>query len=138
MDINMSNYDRLILEILDRVSILEDEVAVLKSEAEKMESKPHQKTVFIENGDTEKYTPEQGSHRDTTKYLFGGKAYGKNRLVLAVIKKWVNDNPALPTAELMRTFDRSLQGSLGVIREIKDAGAQTRCGKCGFSRKRRN
>ncbi len=64
--------------------------------------------------------------RDKTKYMFESKVYPKNRLVLAVIKKYVSDND--PTfLELQNTFDKSLQGTLNVVdtlenvSKIKDA-----------------
>lgn len=56
----------------------------------------------------------QASNRDKTKYMFEGKVYAKNRLVLAVIKNYVQQfNPTYQ--ELTKVFDKSLQGSLGVV-----------------------
>lgn len=64
--------------------------------------------------------------RDKTKYMFDSKVYPKNRLVLAVIKKYVQDhNPTFD--ELQCVFDKSLQGTLNVVdtlenvSKIKDA-----------------
>jgi len=51
---------------------------------------------------------------DNTKYSFDGSTYGKRKLVLAVVSKYVHDN--LPTyKELITDFPSTLQGSLGVI-----------------------
>lgn len=58
--------------------------------------------------------------RDTTKFILDGKKYGKNRLVLAIIKKYVAMNPDISAEKLLLTFDRSLQGSLGVVRTLED------------------
>jgi len=65
--------------------------------------------------------------RDKTKYMFNGKVYPKNRLVLAIIKEYVEKhNPSYQ--ELSSVFDKSLQGSLGVVDlysnaiKISDAG----------------
>lgn len=59
-------------------------------------------------------TQKQEPNRDKTKYMFEGKIYPKNRLVLAIIKKYVKDNN--PTYEtLNNVFDKSLQGSLKVV-----------------------
>lgn len=59
--------------------------------------------------------------KDVTKYRFNDKVYGKGRLVLAVIKKYVADNPDVTFAELEAAFPQSLQGSHGVFREKQDA-----------------
>lgn len=69
---------------------------------------------------------DQTAKRDKTRYMFENKIYPKNRLVLAIVKKYVeNNNPTF--GELQRVFDKSLQGSLNVvdtienIEKIKDA-----------------
>ena len=59
------------------------------------------------------HAPEQ-QNRDKTKYMFEGKVYPKNRLVLAIIKKYVENN-ACTYEQLSETFDKSLQGSLKVV-----------------------
>ena len=59
--------------------------------------------------------------KDITKYYFNGKIYGKGRLVLAVVKKYVADNPSITYAELEAAFPPKLQGSHGVFREKEDA-----------------
>ncbi len=57
---------------------------------------------------------ENTSNRDKTKYMFEGKVFPKNRLVLAIIKKYVQqNNPSYN--QLCEVFDKSLQGSLGVV-----------------------
>ena len=69
----------------------------------------------------QKVKPENGqSNRDKTKYMFEGKIYPKNRLVLAVIKKYVKENN--PSYEkLNNVFDKSLQGSLKVVELYENA-----------------
>jgi len=57
----------------------------------------------------------QLTSKDTTKYLFEGKTLGKGRLVLAVIKRFVELNPGVTFAQLEQAFPRKLQGSSGVI-----------------------
>lgn len=65
----------------------------------------------------------QQSNRDKTKYMFEGKVFPKNRLVLAIIKKYANEhNPTF--LELSQVFDKSLQGSLGVV-ELYDVAIKT-------------
>jgi hypothetical protein len=53
--------------------------------------------------------------KDTTQYLFEGKKLGKGRLVLAVVKRHVEMNPAITFAELEKAFPKSCQGSAGVV-----------------------
>ncbi|MBE5739182.1 MAG: hypothetical protein E7354_05600 [Clostridiales bacterium] len=54
------------------------------------------------------------TNRDKTKYMFEGKVYPKNRLVLAIIKRYVLENDT-DYEKLSSVFDKSLQGSLGVV-----------------------
>jgi 5-methylcytosine-specific restriction protein B len=66
---------------------------------------------------------ENTSNRDKTKYMFEGKVFPKNRLVLAIIKKYVQqNNPSYN--QLCEVFDKSLQGSLGVV-ELYDNAIKT-------------
>ena len=52
--------------------------------------------------------------RDKTRYMFENKVLAKNRLVLSVVSKYVKDfNPTYE--ELIKVFDKSLQGSRGVV-----------------------
>lgn len=103
------NYDRIILELIDRVSKLEEEVEILKKSP----------ATETENDDTQNEAFSSG--RDTTKYFLDGKKYGKNRLVLAIVKKYVELNPDVEETDLLNTFDKSLQGSLGVVRDLNEA-----------------
>lgn len=107
------NYDRIILELLDRVSALEDHVAKLE---EALSSDQQDRPVYETSVDEEDTAKASG--RDTTKYLFNGKTYGKNRLVLAVVQKYVREHPNVSAEDLMSTFDKSLQGSFGVVRRL--------------------
>lgn len=103
------NYEEEIINLRQRIEQLEKLVL-----GQKLESAPAQ--------------PQQSSaNRDKTKYMFNGKVYPKNRLVLAIIKEYVEKhNPSYQ--ELSSVFDKSLQGSLGVVDlysnaiKISDAG----------------
>ena len=70
----------------------------------------------------EKKKPErpQTASKDFSKYLFEGKTYGKSRLVLAVVKKYVEDHHPTTFDKLESAFPSSIQGSLGVVRRIED------------------
>ena len=76
-----------------------------------------QRIEYLEKVILDKQTTKsntQSSNRDKTKYMFEGRVYAKNRLVLAIIKKFVTQNN--PTYEqITSVFDKSLQGSLGVV-----------------------
>ncbi len=62
-----------------------------------------------------------GLGRDTTKYLYGGKTYGKGRLVLAVVTDYVKSNPHISFDQLSNIFPRKLQGSSGVLDSLVNA-----------------
>lgn len=104
------NYDRIILELLDRVSLLEDEVEKLKK---------NDNNILMEDEYSD--AKQNSAGRDKTKYFLDGKIYGKGRLVLAVIKKYMTLNPDTSADSLIKTFHKSLQGSLGVVITLKDA-----------------
>ncbi|MBR6479951.1 MAG: hypothetical protein IKT04_05565 [Clostridia bacterium] len=98
--------EKIIYELIGRIEILEKEVSDLKA--------------IQKNDSINCITNEKSSGYDKTKYWFEGKKYGKNRLVLAVVKQFVKDNPDVSAAKLKDVFDSSLQGSLGVIKTEKE------------------
>ncbi len=67
--------------------------------------------------ETNKKTAKPG--RDKTQYRFNGEIYRKNRLVLAVVQKYAKESPNISAGALMSAFDKSLQGSLGVVRPLE-------------------
>ena len=97
-------YNELILDMLNRIVKLEKEVELLKKEKTPSEVIP--KETFIE---------ERPAQRDKTRYMFNGNVYLKNKLVLAVVKDYVLKNQAITCSELKVVFDKSLQGSIGVV-----------------------
>jgi hypothetical protein len=103
------NYNELILDMLNRIVKLEKEVELLKKGIE-----PRIK----ERGDSvgqEIIIEERPQQRDKTRYMFNGNIYLKNKLVLAVVKDYVSKNQAITCNELKTVFDKSLQGSIGVV-----------------------
>ena len=58
--------------------------------------------------------------KDFSKYLFDGQTYGKSRLVLAVVTKYVQEHKPTTYDELEEAFPSRIQGSLGVVRCIND------------------
>ena len=97
-------YQELILDMLNRIVKLEKEVELLKKEKSKGEEIP--KETFVE---------ERPVQRDKTRYMFNGNVYLKNKLVLAVVKDYISKNQAVTCGELKTIFDKSLQGSIGVV-----------------------
>ena len=64
----------------------------------------------------------EDSSRNTNKYLFNGQVYSKSRLVLAVLKKYVEDNPRLTFSNLKNVFPDKLQGNKwGVFTSLTEA-----------------
>ena len=57
--------------------------------------------------------------RDTTKYIFKNNQYGKGRLVLAVVKDYVANNPNVTYEGLLNIFPKDLQGSTGVFNKLE-------------------
>ena len=99
----------------------EQEIINLKNRIEELEK------IILGTKVQKQNTPPSTNERDKTKYMFEGKVYAKNRLVLAIIKSYVQQHS--PTyEELVNVFDKSLQGSLGVVElysnviKISDAG----------------
>ncbi|GHU47757.1 hypothetical protein AGMMS50289_23420 [Betaproteobacteria bacterium] len=117
-------YERVILELLERVAKLENEVATFK-EGGALVSKPLDGDGFSPRiRFCKAYAEEPGmvtNSRDATKYMLDGIHYGKGKLVLAVVQKYVKEHPDITAEKLMATFDKSLQGSLGVVRTLDDA-----------------
>ena len=97
-------YKELILDMLNRIVKLEKEVELLKKEKTASNTLP--KEMFVE---------ERPLQRDKTRYMFNGNVYLKNKLVLAVLKDYVSKNQAITCNDLKTVFDKSLQGSIGVV-----------------------
>ena len=98
-------YNELLLEVLNRIVKLEKEVEELKNNRNKNENVLSEKPIIDDK-------PQQ---RDKTRYMFNGNVYLKNRLVLAIVKDYVSNNPTITSGELKMIFDKSLQGSIGVV-----------------------
>lgn len=103
------DYSNIILEILDRVKILEKEVIELKQKCSISQS--------LDTKSNEEFSPSLNNKRDTTRYLFNGNVYLKNRLVLAVVNDYVKKNPNVTVFQIKNVFNKSLQGSIGVLEE---------------------
>lgn len=65
--------------------------------------------------------PSTTGKRDTTKYLFSGRKYGKGRLVLAVVSEYVAAHVGTSSHDLQAQFPKHLQGSSGVFSKEAEA-----------------
>lgn len=63
----------------------------------------------------------QPTGRDNTKYKFNGGEYGKGPLVLAVVKKYVEDNPDTTFKQLKEVFADTLMPRWHVFRNEQEA-----------------
>lgn len=71
---------------------------------------------------TETYFKNISRSFDKTKYKFNNQVLGKNRLVHALIKKYVEDHPKVTYSELEKEFPKKLQGTkYGVFGTIEEA-----------------
>ena len=110
------DYANIILEMLDRIKALEREVEKLKQECAA--------TVVFANAPSrrlEPFSPPPPGKRDTTRFMFESNVYLKNRLVLAVVRAYLRDNPDITREELKTVFPKSLQGSIGVVEQAEIA-----------------
>ena len=114
----------IVVELLSRIKALEREVAELKRSLSEMKNFSNTSSDMPPSGvygiQSKEFSIGRNT-RDTTRYIFDGSVYSKKGLVYAVVKRYVDDHPDLLCADLKRTFDRSLQGSLGVVENIETA-----------------
>ena len=106
-------YEELILDMLNRIVKLEKEIEILKSKDCKDDA---EKPIIPA-------LEEKTVQRDKTRYMFNGNIYLKNKLVLAVIQDYVIKNQQVKCSELKSIFDKSLQGSIGVV-ELENVAIQ--------------
>ena len=107
------NYDRVIIELLDRISLLEEKTERL----EKIIAQQSSSNVTGTDG-------AEPKTRDKTKYIIDGRTCLKNRLVLEVVKKYVAEHAVITFDELRNVFYDKLQGSFGVVRTKSDIEQQ--------------
>ena len=111
--------NELLLDALSRILKLEKEVEKLNQ----IIATRSKEGVVLENKQSSELYAQQQSvvSRDKTKYLFDNKRYGKNRLVLAVVTDYVKSHNDLTIQQLKNEFDKSLQGSIGVVEDYEIA-----------------
>ncbi len=114
----------IILEMLTRIQKLEKQVGELQAALENQqkhnapnEVKENASAMSIKAGVC---VEGEIKRRDTTKYLYNGVVYSKNRLVLAIVKDYAEKNQ-VSFKELSEVFHSSLQGSIGVFERVEIA-----------------
>lgn len=106
------DYNRVIIDLLDRICKLEERVEKLEK-SEKLISEN-------ESSDLENEQNANLKKRDKTRYIIDGRVYLKNRLVLDVVNRYVIQHPLITFDELHDVFFDKLQGSFGVVRKKSD------------------
>lgn len=76
--------------------------------------------LFLTSNNINRPKISPGTNLDFTKYRFEGNEYGKGRLVLAVIKKYISDNPNITINDLNQTFPSSIQGTYDIAKKSLD------------------
>lgn len=114
----------IILEMLSRIQKLEKQVEELQQIYNDRQGN-HTESMAEQRGSAvlmsvDSFLNGKPKQRDTTKYLFNGAVYAKNRLVLAVVKDYTEKNQ-VAFQELSEVFHPSLQGSIGVVERVENA-----------------
>ena len=105
---------------------IENEIQQLKQRIKKLEE-------LLQISESPIKTTAEPTKRDTSRYMYNGKIYPKNRLVFAVIDDYAKHNTPTLT-QLQNTFDKSLQGSLNVVEDYEIAKNITDYAKRYFSK----
>lgn len=111
-------YEKVLLDLMERVIKLEKEVEELK-ENNKKEDYFSSSSFDTSDFDSFNYSSNKGGEikttRDKTRYMFNGQIYLKNKLVLAIVSDYVQKHFKISSEELKQVFNKSLQGSIGVV-----------------------
>lgn len=126
--------------MFDKVESLEKQVLGLQTEVSELKSRLSE----LENERTEQHATEPPDimsmaspvtgKRDTTKYMWEGNVYLKNRLVLAIVRDYAKRHPGITRRQLKTIFDKTLQGSLGVVEDEETAKQRNDCDKRFFAK----
>ena len=113
----------IVVELLGRIKALERDVAELKQKISGMGnvSDLFGEAPFEKAASSRPLILGPERKRDTTRYAFDGGVYTKKGLVYAVVNKYVSGHPEISCAELKLVFDKSLQGSIGVVEKVEIA-----------------
>jgi len=79
------------------------------------ENKFKDDNIIIEN------QPKTSKSRDYSLYIFNDEIYNKRQLVLAVINKYIRDNPNITLEELQNIFVKNINGQYNVVDSFDNA-----------------
>lgn len=105
------DYEKLLLEFFSRVQALETQVKELKQEVQDLRER--------KNEINESEQVDVKVRRDKTRYIYKNTVFLKNHLVLCIVREYVKQHPDITREKLKETFDRSLQGSYGVVEDAE-------------------
>lgn len=114
---------------VNKIPSLEKEIALLKGQIAELKHPVEAPTTAAIS-----YPPQETGKRDKTKYMLNGNVYLKNKLVWAVVSDYVKKHPAITCQELKTIFDKTLQGSMGVIEDAEVAYQRSDCSQRFFSK----
>lgn len=83
------------------------------------------KEISILPLDTRGPSNRKTSIKNYTKYLFEDNSYGKGKLVLALVKSFVSNNPDMQVVDIQKVFPKRLHSKFNVVEVIKDAADKT-------------
>jgi hypothetical protein len=107
--IDMVEFEKIIYDLVAKVSVLETKVSLLQDRIAELES-----NNVAHDGVTE----AKADGRDKTRYSLDGVTYLKNRFVWAVVNKYIQEHQNITYDELITVFADKNQGSFGVVRRV--------------------
>ena len=102
----ISEYDG---ELIDSV-LAELRIEIFEKNISNISSKTPNQQHIHSKLESSPGTLENNNEKDYSKYYFNGQTLGKNRLVLAVIKNYVDNNPNTTFSQLKSKFPDRIQG----------------------------
>ena len=112
-------FDR-IKSLENQVNDLQSQIIELKDKLSSCDTEKNMHTSFESTSIMSMATPITGK-RDTTKYMWAGNVYLKNRLVLAIVRDYTEKHPGITRLQLKTVFAKTLQGSIGVVENAEIA-----------------
>ena len=108
------------------------EIIALKEKVRTLEKQLNEKESSVSGATSPAQQP--AGKRDTTKYMLNGNVYLKNRLVLAIVRDYADRHPDITRQTLKTVFDKTLQGSIGVVENSEIAEQRPDCTVRFFTR----
>lgn len=128
----MNEFEKIVLELVGKVSVLETKVSILQERVKDLENNP-----LCDDMDEcdDKDENDTKKRRDKSRYSLDGETFLKNRFVWAVVKKYIGEHPEVTYDDLRTVFKDKMQGSLGVVNKIEKIDMKNRVRYFGFGKK---